>query len=385
MRSEYSPTATAYAFCLPFIASAMLAGVLPPWLIAVFAVPALLTSRGPAAAMGFLAGALVAAYPLGSLITIPIPHVLETLRHNVEAQIGTMYPEPHASLLMGLLTGDRDGLPSQVVQDFRRTGLSHILAVSGSNITIVVSLLTSLLFFLPIKRRLVPAACGVILFVLFVGPSASVVRAAIMGMIGLLAIGVERPVHPRLAILWAAAAMLAWEPSWIREDAGFQLSFLAVIGLTELTNDIKPWLRRVPETLALRDSLLATLAAQATAVPWGAAVFGSLPLLSPLSNILAAPLIAPSMLLGAVSVVAGTLWEPLGMLLAIPVWLLLQCILLPSTLIASLPFATWNPGSLTPWLAGIWYVLLVGWWVRRERRLTPAARPAAAGIPPPHR
>lgn len=380
------PRLTAYAVTLAFIGAVLACAFLPAWIITVPSAAALCVGiaipgkrrRFLAVAAGLACGGEVSLWPLGTLLPLPPASGLVALRGDVQVRIGTMYPEPHGSLLMGLLTGDRSGLPYDIVQDFRTTGLSHILAVSGFNITLIVSMLMACLFWIPVRWRLLPAAIGVIVFVLFVGPSASVVRAAVMGMIGLLAIAAERQTHARLSILWACCAMLAWQPGWLTDDAGFQLSFLAVIGLTELSDTIKPWLKRVPETLGLRDALLATLAAQATATPWSTVLFGGVPLLSPLANVLAAPLIAPAMLLGGVSVLAGYVYEPLGLLLSAVTWLLLQAILVPSTLLAAVPGASWNPGSLTPWLAGAWYLWLLWWFVRRERRLAKEGGGAAA-------
>jgi competence protein ComEC len=320
-----------------------------------------------ALAAGGICAAILGAYPLQLILPLPSELMfLNALRASVIGLIGRLYTEPHAAFLTGLLTGDRAGMPYDVTLAFRRTGLSHILAISGSNITLVVTLLTSMLFFLPIRWRLPPVLVGIVLFVLFVGPGASVVRAAIMGVIGLIAMTGGRKRHARLSILWAAVVMLAWNPSLIRDDAGFQLSFLSVIGLTELSRELKTLLRRLPEAMGLQEALVATLAAQATAVPWAVLIFGDLPLLSPVANLLAAPLIAPSTLLGGVSVFAGAVYEPLGRLLAGMVWLLLEGILIPSTLLASLPFAAWNPGTLTPWLVGGWYAVLGGWLVRRD-------------------
>lgn len=372
--SAFSAQRIAYTFTLAFIGAVAASWVIPAWGLGIgagigFGFSLLMRKRIAGwASLGIAGGTIASTWPLGSLLHVPSATGLISLRGSVQSRIGELYPEPHGSLLMGLLTGDRSGLPYDIVQDFRTTGLSHILAVSGFNITLIISMLMSMLFFLPIRWRLIPAGVGVILFVLFVGPSASVVRAAVMGIIGLVAIATQRISHARLSILWAAVAMLIWQPSWLKDDAGFQLSFLAVIGLTELSETIKPYLRRVPEVVGMRDALLATLAAQATATPWSTVLFGSVPMLSPLANVLAAPLIAPAMMLGGISVMASWIWEPLGLLLSAVTWLLLAAILIPSQFLAAVPYAAWDPGKLTPWLAGIWYLWLLWRFLRSERR-----------------
>jgi len=175
-----------------------------------------------------------------------------------------MLPEPGSGLLDGLLTGSNGGLTESVQNDFRRTGLSHIVAVSGSNITAILSVLSACLFWMPLKWRFVPCAIGIIAFTIFVGASASVVRAAITGIIGLIALQNDRQNDARLATLWTAFGMLCWNPWQMWSDAGFQLSFLAIVGLIEISPFLEPLLKNVPEVGGIREALTATLAAEFT-------------------------------------------------------------------------------------------------------------------------
>jgi competence protein ComEC len=277
-----------------------------------------------------------------------------------QSHLRRVFPEPAAGLLDGLLTGSNGGLTENVQADFRTTGLSHIVAVSGSNITVVLSVLSGLLFFLPLRWRFLPCATGIVLFTLFVGASASVVRAAVTGIIGLIALQSERQNDARLATLWTAFAMLCRNPWQLWADAGFQLSFLAVIGLIELSPFIEPLLKRVPQTGGMRDALTATLAAQCTAVPWGIALFGAVPLISPLSNVLVAPLIPLAMLTGAVSLLIAAVMPPLATVAGLPASLLLNGIILAAHLLACIPSASVTVPAPPAWLMGLYYLLLCG-------------------------
>ncbi len=266
--------------------------------------------------------------------------LLYDLRKSVEDRIGLILPEPHASLLAGLLTGSRRGLPKHLSDDFRASGITHIIAVSGYNITIILTLLGNALFWLPAKRRFWPLVLMVTAFTIFVGAGAPVVRAAIMGILGLIALQAERVAIPRLTILWTAFFMLLWNPMQIWYDASFQLSFLAVIGITELGPWLKRVLKKVPETFAIRESLVATLAAQIGTLPISILIFRQFSLVSPIVNILVAPLVPLSMLVGSMSLLLSLLWMPLSLAIGYLIWSLLQAIIFIAHLGAMMPFAS---------------------------------------------
>ena len=159
---------------------------------------------------------------------------LFNLKQRFEARLNRLYPEPHASFMAGLLTGSRRGIPQHLLDDFQTTGLTHIIAISGYNITIVIAVIASLLFWLPIKWRFIPSVAAIIAFTFFVGASPAVVRASIMGILGLIALQSSRQNHVLISILFTATVMVAWNPKVLWYDVGFQLSFLSVLGLVYL-------------------------------------------------------------------------------------------------------------------------------------------------------
>lgn len=288
------------------------------------------------------------------------------IRSSFEERIGYAFPDPSAGLLTGLLTGANGALSANIEEEFRRTGLSHIVAISGSNITIILALMGSMLFFLPLRWRFMPLTVGIIVFTLFVGASASVLRAAVTGIIGLVALQSGRQNDARLATAWTAFFMLLWNPWMLWADAGFQLSFLAVIGLIELTPILEPVLKRIPDTGGIREALTATFAAQFTAVPWGMHLFGSLPLVSPLANVLVAPLLPIGMLIGFLSVLAGFIDPLLARMVGYPAGILLDTVITIAHLLSTIPGAAIDmPVSSTMIL--FYYTLLIAavLWLRR--------------------
>lgn len=322
----------------------------------------------------------------GSIQSIPTPNPLRptpfkrtlySFKSKFESQINRLYPEPHASFMAGLLTGSRRGIPKDLLEDFNITGLTHIIAISGYNITIVIAIISSFLFWLPLKVRFFPAVIAIIGFTIFVGASAAVVRAAIMGILGLIALQSGRITHVRLSILWTAFFMIAWNPKILWYDAGFQLSFLAVIGLTELGVLLDGIFRRVPETLAIRESLQMTVAAQIAAVPLIIILFGRFSLIAPIANLLVAPVIPLAMLLGAVGTLISFVIFPLGQLIAYMGWACLEWIVMIAKLCSAIPLASIQI-DLPAWILIPYYVFLLTICRAKAPSLPAATAPASS-------
>lgn len=298
----------------------------------------------------------------------PIVAALYDLKGRFEARLNQLLPEPEASFAAGLLTGSRRGLPAHVTESFKACGITHIVAISGTNITIVLTVIFALLFWLPLRWRFLPAAVAIVAFTILVGASASVVRAAIMGILGLLALTLGRRSDARLAILWTLFAMLLWNPRSLWYDAGFQLSFAAVIGLMELTSLVRPFLTRIPKMLGLHDALEATICAQLTAVPVGLFVFGTFSVVSPLANILTVPLIPLAMLLTAIAAAVSPLSLILGRLVALSAWSVLHWIILVAQSLATLPYASLQFERVSVLLIVMYYAALIGVVILHHRK-----------------
>lgn len=299
----------------------------------------------------------------------PVIATLITLRDNFESQINRVFPEPHASFLAGLLTGSRKGMPAHLTEAFKQTGLSHIVAISGFNITIIISIISGCLFFLPLKWRFAPSVTAIILFTLFVGASASVVRAAIMGILGLIALQTGRLRDARLALLWTAFLMVAWNPKTLWYDAGFHLSFLAVIGLMEAGPILKRMTQNVPEVLGIREGLMMTLAAQVFAMPWVVAQFGLLSIISPIANILVAPLIPLAMLFGFLSSVLSYMFFPLGQVIGYVAWGLMELIILITEVMAAIPYSAIATPKIGMAVVIAYYIIVatIILWINQKR------------------
>ncbi|MFN2488550.1 MAG: ComEC/Rec2 family competence protein [Actinomycetota bacterium] len=218
-----------------------------------------------------------------------------------------------AALLRGLSLGDTRALDAGTIEGFRRAGLSHLLAVSGSNVAIVLGAVALLLRALPLWLKLSVALGALVLFVLVVGPEASVLRAAVMGAIGLAALAYGRRAEPLHALGLALIAVVAARPYMVF-SVGLHLSAAATAGLVLWTSPLARMLPFLPRPA--RIALGATLAAQLAVAPILVATFGELSLASPAANLLALPAVPPSTVLALGAALMGPVHLPTARLLA---------------------------------------------------------------------
>jgi competence protein ComEC len=215
-------------------------------------------------------------------------------------------PDGPRGLLPGLALGDTSQLDPVLAQDFRTAGLSHLTAVSGTNCTIVTGAVLLLLRAATVGPRMSAVAAGVALvgFVILVRPSPSVLRAAVMGGIGLLALASGRPRSALPALGAAVLGLVLISPSLAR-DPGFALSVLATLGLIVLAPAWADRLRsaRIPGGAA--EALAVPAAAALATAPVIAAIGGGISLVTVPANLLAAPAVAPATVLGVLAAVVS--------------------------------------------------------------------------------
>jgi competence protein ComEC len=270
-----------------------------------------------------------------------ITDYLLSLRLAMIGRLGKIFPEPHAAFMSGVLFGGSGGLSEDMKGDFSRTGLSHVMAASGYNVSIFSTLLLTLLMrsTLGRKRAIVVSAALVVIYVFLAGATPPVVRAGIMASTVMLGTWLGRAPHAGNLLLLSAFLMLIFNPSLVA-DVGFQLSFAATAGLILFSSWFGERVKFIPETFGLRESCAASLAAISATLPIMLWHFGSTSLIAPLVNLLILPFIPYLMLLGGVALGIGWLSLPLGAIVAIPAAALSSFLLLLVNWFASLPFAS---------------------------------------------
>lgn len=239
-------------------------------------------------------------------------------KERLEKQVRRLWVEPEASLMAGILYGSRSGLPTELTKNFNKTSLSHIVAVSGYNITILVTILMQLCIRIGFWRRQAfwIVVIVLVLFVVLTGASASVVRAGSMGIIVLVGQYLGRPARVGTTLLLTATIMVLVEPLILLYDRGFQLSFGATLGLVYLQPRLKNFLPTMENFPALKEMITTTIAAQIATLPLIMYYFGQVSVVAPLTNLLVIWVIPWLMLFGTLAVVISFLVYPLGQMLA---------------------------------------------------------------------
>ncbi len=318
---------------------------------------------------------------------------LEDLRRGAGDALARVLPEPEAGLAAGILIGLRDRVDRDLAAAFTTAGVSHVVAISGWNIAIVAAAIAAIAGRLGRRRRSVVTMLAIAGYVAFAGASASVVRAALMAGVVLLARETGRAGRAAAALGWAAALLLLADPRLI-SDAGFQLSSLATAGLIAWATPLTDWIQatgreHVPRWLA--ESLGVSLAAQAATLPIVLVSFGRLAILAPAVNLIVVPLVAPAMAVGLVAMTGGALVAAgapavVGAVLAAPGWVVLRVLDAVVQGAAAVPFASLTlapPLDVVAAATSTAGLLGFAWWRRRRRgRGTRREIPAPTAAPP---
>ncbi|PZG00668.1 ComEC/Rec2 family competence protein [Micromonospora deserti] len=275
------------------------------------------------------------------------------LRHGLQQACAPL-PEAQGGLLPGLVVGDTSRLLPSVEEDFLATGMTHLNAVSGSNVAIVVGAVLLIARWARAGPWLAAGLCGLALvgFVILVRPSPSVVRAATMGAIGLAALAAGRP-RAALPALAAGVAVLVLLDPELAGDAGFALSVLATGGLLLLAPRWRDGLRRRGVPAGLAEALAVPAAAQLACAPVVAGISGTVSLVAVPANLLAVPAIAPATVLGVVAAAVSPLWpsgaEFAAWLASWPAW----------WLVTVARYGARLPAGTLPWPDGVTGALLL--------------------------
>ncbi|MGH9041829.1 MAG: ComEC/Rec2 family competence protein, partial [Acidimicrobiia bacterium] len=286
-------------------------------------------------------------------------------------------PEVPGTLTAGLLVGDDRGLPAGVAADFRAAGLSHLLAVSGANVALVLALAGPALRRLGLAGRFAGGVAVVGVFAAVARFEPSVLRAAVMAGIALVAAYAGRPAEGRRMLALAVAGLVLVDP-FLVHSLGFQLSVAASAGILVLA---RPLAARLPGPGPVRAGLAVTAAAQLAVAPVALPAFGSLPLVAVPANLLAAPAAAALTVWGFGSGLAGGVLEPvipgLPAVLAVPTGALAGYLVGVADLAARVPLSVGPPA-----VAGLVAVSLLAWTSWRRLRVRRLPAPASSSVPP---
>ncbi len=255
-----------------------------------------------------------------------------SLKNKINNLTTRLWGEPERTLAAGILYGERSGFDEEIKDNFARSGITHIVAVSGYNITIIVWILMNFLIYVGFYRQQAFWVCLILIFtfVVFTGASASAMRAGLMGSILLFTQFLGRKSEAFNLLVYAAVFLIILNPFILIWDVGFQLSFLATVGLVYLTPALEKkaelflslkFLRKKEKIknflfLVIKDYLNPTLAATIFTLPLISYSFGFFSIFSIPANVMVIWFVPFLMFLSFVSVVLAFIFFPLGQIIA---------------------------------------------------------------------
>jgi competence protein ComEC len=267
--------------------------------------------------------------------------LMDRLRVAARGALARGLRSPVREVLRGMVLGDAENVDAQAIDDFRRSGLLHIMAVSGENVVLLCTLLGAALSALALGRRLrlflmLPM---IAVYVVITGASPSIVRAGVAGALVTVAGLASRPADLPLLVLAPAAVLLSMNP-WNLLDVGFQLSFAAVIGLFLLAHHVVRLLRFLPRSLA--ETAGVTASASIATAPISLASFGQASLIGVVANLAGGFVLGPVMFCGMLSVLVGLAWPAASLPLNVAAGTLIAFLLSVAKFCAHLPLAVYK-------------------------------------------
>jgi len=282
--------------------------------------------------------------------------------------IESSFPPREAGLLMGLALGDDSRLDPVLERDFRATGLSHLLVVSGENVAMVLAPIVALGGALRWSRwpRFALGTGTVAFFVVLTGAEPSVMRAGVMAGLALIGILLGRPRSTGSILAGAVVILLVIDPALVW-SVGFQLSVAATASMVALATPISRRIRFLPAWLSLAAG--ATLAAQVGVTPLLLFYFHEVPISTVAANVLAFPAVAPALLLGLAAATIGIVVPAAGHLVSILALIPMRYLEIVADRLARSPIPWITGGGAPTLILGLGLAALLAWWLRAGRRL----------------
>lgn len=288
---------------------------------------------------------------------------LFSIKHAFLDGVSRVLPEPHASLLGGLLVGAKHSLGKELEADFRTAGVIHIIVLSGYNITLVAYFFMSIFSFLTPPLRVASGVLSIFLFTIMTGAGAATVRASLMAGLIIFARATGRTADILHLLFIAGFFMVLVNPHILLHDPSFQLSFLATLGLLLLSEKISARLTFVPEKFLLREITAATLSTQIFVLPLLLYQTGQLSLVALPANLLILSVIPGAMFFGFLTGLFGFISTSVASLFGFVTYVFLAYILGAVDFFAHLPFAAVSVPKFSAWaLLGAYFLLGIFVW-----------------------
>lgn len=289
-------------------------------------------------------------------------HFFAALRERIATIMGRSLPSPHAELASGIVFGSAQmRLPTELLDAFRRTGTTHIVAASGYNVSVVSSWFLAAAFLSGLRRRAAFVCAGALvwLYVSVAGFGASLVRAALMMTAVLCARMLGRESETAHILLLTAAGMVLLTPTLLGFDIGFQLTIAATVGLVVLGPRVAEWCSPWFGTSAIVKLFSETVAVLLTTTPILLWQFGTFSTISLVANILIVPIVPLVMVLCTAVLCIAFLFPAVAPMVGLLAWAPLSYIVVVAHALADIPHASIAVGSFSFVSVVLWYAALL--------------------------
>lgn len=295
--------------------------------------------------------------------------ILLNIKNLFVLQVQKFIPFPHAELGHGLIISGKSALPKEIQDDFKRSGLMHIVVLSGFNVSVVIQFVFSLFKFGPRLFRFGIGTLFVTIFVIMAGVSSALLRATLMALIALLATLYKKEIDG-LELLFVVVLVLSIiDPFSVFYDLSFWLSVAATFGLITMSGVVQDKLKFLTETGGLREAGASSLATQFVVTPLIILINPDISILSFFANILILPLVPLTMALVFVAGVLGFITPFVAVIFGHVSYLLLSYIISITHFVSQLPFATFHlaQNSFSPLFYYIFIIPLCIWLYKKKK------------------
>lgn len=282
---------------------------------------------------------------------------LFSFKYSFLTNIEVILPEPQSALAGGLVLGVKQSLGKELEEKFRKTGIIHIVVLSGYNVTIIAESFMKALSFLPQHIGSTAGIIGIIFFAIITGGTATVVRSSIMAVILVVSRSRGKQYDASRALCVAGAGMIFHNPYILLYDPSFQLSFLATLGLMLISQHIEPFFMWVTENFGMRTIFTSTFATQIFVLPYILYQIGEISIIGLVVNILVLPLIPFTMLGVFLTGMVGFVYQPFSFIFSSFTYFFLAYEVLIVELFAELKFASLSVHVFPLWMVVVLYIL----------------------------
>lgn len=295
------------------------------------------------------------------------------INNSVHQHIVQTFSEPESSFVAAMLLAEQGSVPETLQEQFKKTGTSHILAISGLNISLLTGMILALLVLLPLsslQRSLITISL-VWLYMFFIGWPISAVRASLFWSITLLALHTQRLISLAAVLILTTILLVSYNPALL-QDIGFQLSLTAVIGIGLMLFLLRGIQQQLPQVMRIMLGLTsATIGATLTTWPIVMYHFGNISLISLPANLLLEPVFPLMLVTGIVTVLVSFIFPPLALLGSFVMHLLYVWLNMVTYIFSEIPWMYYENLSISWWVVVLYYVVLITlciWLLRLQKR-----------------